>query len=238
MSAKTPPCERCHSKNTYQDHNGVVPVVACLMCGHRSGEQIIVSVSDGEKLDRHECDNCGRAMVLRQGLCGTCGRAAHGLKGEDREEALDMIKARIEFDDIRWGGHIRAGKTKLIDHEKEEPKMPTKKPCSNCGRELGLVGNLCSTCRKAAKGKLAGEQRDQALAVIKIRIANGEIRARGGKKAEVEHPAASLGTLLVSERAGREIPITLRLTIEIGIRIMGITQAEAYGTASKGQVQG
>jgi len=211
----------------------MVPVVACLKCGHRSGDKIVVATGDDENLGRGECDNCGRVMLLHQDLCSTCGRAAQGLTGNARDKALAIIKARIEFGDVKSGGYRRVEKSKITDNGEGELKME-KKPCSNCRRTLTLVGNLCSVCRKAAKGK-DGEARTTALAEIKTRIDNGDIRARGGKMPHVEEGAGNHGklplefpeTLLISEPEGHEIPIKLKLTIEIGIRITGISQAEA-----------
>ena len=148
---KTPPCEKCGSKNTYRDNDGIGPVVACLMCGKRSGAQIFV--------------------------------------------------------------------TKVREEEE-----PMKKPCVNCERVMWIVRDeLCSLCARASEGK-EGAEKDAALAKAKERIASGKLR-----KSEGRAPAGNIpGTVeLTASPEDRVIPVTLRLTIEIGIRVTGITQAEA-----------
>ena len=120
-------------------------------------------------MKRGTCENCGRPDIgiVSGGKCKVCYGAQKGLTGEEKEKALAEARERIQ------GGKLRSRKT-----EKRET-------CSNCERpgiKPGSTG-LCNVCYRAQKG-LEGEEREKALAEIKRKIQNGEIRllGRGGRK--------------------------------------------------------
>lgn len=128
--------------------------------------------------------------------------------------------------------------------EKKEKLMSKKGQCANCKRELHIIGNnCCFVCYKAGKG-LAGEEKAAALAAVKEKIESGEV---GKGKYKVTHrgkpnkpwivdappdttapkPSASFfpksASMQIQEGAPVEIPVTIRLTIEIGVRFAGVS---------------
>jgi hypothetical protein len=168
------------------------------MCGHRSGTGIVLTPELEATWGLKRCDNCGREMQLSSKLCSLCQKAACNKTGEAREAALAEIKERIDNGEVGRG--VRWSARRM-----EETMARKKEPCGNCGRVMAIAGG----------GGIAG-----ALAEVKKHIASGELGKRKAQAAE----APIVGELVV-DAPGREIPVTLRLTIEIGIRITGITQA-------------
>lgn len=131
----------------------------------------------------------------------------------------------------------------IITESKEEEDMK-REPCTNCGREMVIIsGGRCSTCFNASKG-LIGEAKDKALAEIKARIENGEVKTRGisGRSRLPDQPPAPGSEKPAAESLPREIfpghffsatleqtaeparivPITLQLAIEITIKVNGV----------------
>jgi hypothetical protein len=110
----------------------------------------------------------------------------------------------------------------------------------------------CFICAKASAG-LTGPAKDAALAEIKKKIEAGEIgpghRRSSPPKTEQAHPEKGLkprtartgeplpdvdrsayppGAVQLGEIPGpTEIPVTIRLMVEISVRVMGLTTAEA-----------
>lgn len=72
---------------------------------------------------RRPCGNCGRVMnIIGFDLCVMCYRAAHGLTGTARADALAETKRRIDAGEVRRGGR-GLGKAKKVEGEaKEEQK--------------------------------------------------------------------------------------------------------------------
>ena len=127
--------------------------------------------------------------------------------------------------------------------------MAGKGICKNCGRERSIVAQgFCFVCRDVSRN-LEGEERAAALAAVKARIENGEIGVgkrrppalrRPGKKpaARAKTPAiasaketapalsapkpshAAQGDILRQDVP--EIPVTIRINIEIGVRLIGV----------------
>ena len=116
-----------------------------------------------------------------------------------------------------------------------------KKPCANCKRDKSIVaGGHCFLCYKAAKGK-SGDELISALTEIKRKIDNGEVN-RGGRRERPRKNSASppalpikgrviigklgkggsRGLLLEATEEQTIIPVTLRLTVEIAVRVNGI----------------
>ncbi|MHB8772978.1 MAG: hypothetical protein ACYC7J_18440 [Syntrophales bacterium] len=110
--------------------------------------------------------------------------------------------------------------------------------CRNCGRDKVCVcAGLCNICYHAASGK-SGEARDTALAEVKQKIAAGEIRSREQKQKAVaappgpaQPPAESRPAVAYPKPAEvhlagespRVVPVTLRLAIEITVRVATVT---------------
>ena len=56
------------------------------------------------------CTNCHRPLGLVGGLCYTCRKTAHGLKGQARAEALQEAKRRIAAGEVVRGKSARSRK--------------------------------------------------------------------------------------------------------------------------------
>jgi hypothetical protein len=132
-----------------------------------------------------------------------------------------------------------------LKKEGEGMNMGVRKPCENCKRVLSVVEKgRCSVCAKAGRGK-SGDELIAALATIKGKIERGEIkrnnlsgRTPGRPRKSSASPSAlpNIGTEIVGkigERLERGvlleateqqtiIPVTLRLTVEIAVRVNGI----------------
>lgn len=105
--------------------------------------------------------------------------------------------------------------------------------CKNCGRERFLIAGLCGTCLKAARG-LKGEDREKALADVKERIASGDVcKGRVRKTVKTDAPAQPIPDPAPSRldpipapaqlpvgMPGSEIPVTIRLQLEIAVRVV------------------
>ncbi len=101
-----------------------------------------------------------------------------------------------------------------------------KGPCRNCGRVKTILSDkLCSVCYGVAGG-LSGEAKEKALIEINQRIQNGEIKTRGRKGHDKEKPLKKVETkprdLLLDDPIPREIPVTIRLTIDVNFRVNGV----------------
>lgn len=165
--------------------------------------------------------------------CGQCGSA--GLyRDEDRLNGMAWIACMICGN--RWPGGLepvkaaKSGKKRAITAEKEHIAMGNKRGvCSNCGRALLLVGNLCHTCYSRARG-LNGESRDEALQSVRDQLAAG-LKRRDQKSIpaspqEEKYPVTEErieGQLLQTADPQTVIPVTLRLTVEIAVRVSGIS---------------
>jgi len=116
----------------------------------------------------------------------------------------------------------------------ERKEMAMKRKCANCQREKAVVKDgMCFTCNKAGKGK-TGEERDKALVDVRTRIKNGGLRHTGGGGKSKRTPPAGLppseavaaALSVIPEKTGTQeqtvIPVTLRLTVEIAVRVTGI----------------
>ena len=125
-------------------------------------------------------------------------------------------------------------------------RFERKRGCSNCRRDKTIVSDgLCIVCMRAARGK-TGEERVAALAEVKRKIDSGEIKTRKGKHNAASAPIAptkpaapdqpptpegakhARGTrpyslpeemLSPSGAAPQIVPVTLRLAIEISVRV-------------------
>jgi predicted RNA-binding Zn-ribbon protein involved in translation (DUF1610 family) len=138
------------------------------------------------------------------------------------------------------GRVLEMAKADVIIKESKEEDMK-RGLCANCGRERGIIsGGRCSTCVNASKG-LIGEAKDKALAEIKARIENGEVKTRGtagrrrlpaqppapgGEKPAVQYPSERVppdhffsAILEQTAEPARIVPVTLQLAIEITVRI-------------------
>ena len=121
--------------------------------------------------------------------------------------------------------------------EMADSRFERKRGCSNCRRDKTIVsGGLCIVCMRAARGK-TGEERVAALAEVKRKIDSGEIKTRKGKHNTASAPIAptkpALAPRLNPERrigwdvatdpkdtkTPQIVPVTLRLAIEISVRI-------------------
>jgi len=140
------------------------------------------------------CRNCGRVLtILRDGCCWTCWRAGKGLVGKEKEAALAAIKEKIERGLIYCGGHRR---------------KQTSAPAAPAAKE-----------REAAPEKPALKAPVPASAAKGARVA-----VPGGTLPDVARSAYPPGAVTLADLpAAREIPITVRLTIEVGIRIVGVS---------------
>jgi ribosomal protein S27E len=139
-------------------------------------------------------------------LCASCSNAINGLNAKDAKTTLAEMKEHFAGKGKLGAGPVAKGsqapkKPKVEGKAKTDPesgaiasagvqdigakvegkqKQSRKRPCSNCGRTLFIVGGgRCFTCHKAA-GKLQGPALDAALAEVKRRIDAGEIcKGRG-----------------------------------------------------------
>lgn len=119
----------------------------------------------------------------------------------------------------------------LIRFRKGEEMAPHRpKPCENCGRIKALLHGLCTVCGRV--GDLEGQERADALTAIKERIERGEVKTRGRRPKEHEGhvvkpggPEAKLANIqpqIVFPKY-QEIPLTIRLTIDVTVRVNGVT---------------
>jgi len=159
--------------------------------------------------------------------CGDCNQGAELEKGHVIPAPQNVIPAE-------------AG----IRNKTKGEKVMQKKACANCKRVMSIVKEgRCFICAKAAEGK-----RDEALVAalvdVRERIQSGNIR-RGGSRPRTEDrpsapesskerfPAAAVpapvpaGILLQGKpdetsEPQTVIPVTLRLTVEIAVRVNGI----------------
>jgi hypothetical protein len=108
-----------------------------------------------------------------------------------------------------------------------EDVMAVKRACKNCAREMTIVGKgLCFTCSAAGKG-LEGPKLDAALDAVKEKIASGGLRKGGRNKAdriqETDSPETIHSPIVkFHPQPAQEIPVTIRLTIEVDLRVTGV----------------
>lgn len=164
---------------------------------------------------------------MKPPACPKCG--SQGLfRDDDRVNGLVAIACRFCGHRIYPGGGVA-----VIENE-EEAMSKEKKPCRNCGRVLTIIGDgCCFVCYKAGKW-LAGEEKERALAAVKARIQatgghlRGRRKQRKAKQSAAAAPVGAVGILLepepgMCERIAepvREIPIAVKLSIEIAVRLV------------------
>ena len=113
--------------------------------------------------------------------------------------------------------------------------MARKGKCRNCGRVITLIADdCCGTCSKAGEG-FTGKEKEAALAAIKQKIESGAIKPRGRgynlphevpvrpvpapEKSPIAVPYGEAPVLKVPAAPPPEIPVTLRLTVEVCVRV-------------------
>ena len=153
------PCDKCGSKSLYRDYDHVHGVcdIVCRICGKRwpVGADPHLSTILRQQQEEKDMEKGPLPAGLREVL-------QSGKMELENQEILQLLK-----------------KEKGPSPEAATSKKPRRRPCSNCGRNLFIVGHdRCFTCDRAA-GKLKGEALTAALVEIKRRIDAGEI-VRGG----------------------------------------------------------
>jgi len=211
-------CGKCRSKGLYRDDHFSVGdyAIVCPICGNRfyPGAGRLAA---------------GIAPVMTN-MEAKAAKPAVVVSGHFKQERTANILT----------GQARLAAEKRI--KKGEIEMASKKPqpCENCGRIKSIVGGgFCWSCYRAAKGR-DGDNRTAALAEIKARINRGEIKqgVHGKKKTSSAAPKARVGesssplppartitaddvdyrTATLTEP--RSIPVIVKLTIEVGIRLV------------------
>ena len=125
----------------------------------------------------------------------------------------------------------------LVRLKREVEMAPHRpKPCENCGRVKTLLHGLCGICGRAAKG-LEGLALIKALDDVKGMLERGETTPRGRKPKRTEKVApppeekktpedfkawARDGFRPVQVQGPHEIPLTIRLTIDVTVRVNGV----------------
>jgi hypothetical protein len=157
----------------------------------------------------------------------------------------DVVTHNRSIACLKCGNRWPGGVAFYMDGKREDEEMAARRECNNCRRVMQIVRDgLCGTCNHAA-GDLEGEERQRALAAVKERIARGDVKTRGSKPCKAgagDAPPPAKPTpvkLSVSAKSvpqigpmepaseifqvlPREIPVIVRLELEIGIRFMGI----------------
>lgn len=140
------------------------------------------------------CDNCKREITIQaSGLCSVCCAAARGKGGEVRSAALQSAKERILAGNLRGCGKNKKSQTGT---------KPVKAAIS--GKEP--VTATTSPAPEAASIPTPEQQSKAAAAVSRIANHGGGIWVEGNllcRDGQVEHV----------------IPVTLRLTVEIDVRM-------------------
>lgn len=134
-----------------------------------------------------------------------CGKCRSTALHRDDDEANGHVFIACIMCGNRWPGGpapIIVGCVSTHQKPKEEPMI---KICKNCNRTKSIVkGGLCYVCNNAGKGK-TGEERTAALAEIKRKIENGEVKA--WNKRSKEKPAPVVKAALengTARRRGRQ----------------------------------
>lgn len=184
-------------------------------------------------MKRPLCPRCGSNGLYRDDdpvtgvmtvACQICGHRI--FPGADPELSKAIVKAREE-------------------RNKEEEEPMQKRGCTNCKRDKATIRGLCMTCIRGAIGT-EGPARVAALAEVKRKIETGEIQSRVyNKKAAAHppgpatHPASApvisipipwsvggplppVGETQELREAPAVVPVTLRLAIEITVKVNGV----------------
>lgn len=187
---------------------------------------------------RPHCLRCGSANVHRDDdeLIGRASIACFKC-GNRQYQGTDYVGFEMRED----------GSSPAPSTNREVDVMAAKGNCSNCGREMTIVGNdRCFVCYTAGKG-LVGTPLDAALAAVKEKIASGGLRRGGRSKAATIPESSSPQTTPLSKaratvirnqqnqlsekgvhsaiefhkQSPQENPVTIRLTIEVDVRVTG-----------------
>jgi len=225
-------CGKCGSAGLYRDDDFAVGdfAIVCRICGNRwypgAGR---LSSCIAPVMAKTEAETSIKPATATVSLHFEQGRMANILTGP-----ASMAPA------------------KRIEKREKTVADNRKRACANCGRVRFIIGaGMCWICCQAAKG-LDGDERAAALAEIKAKIESGEVgwgkHGKGGpKRAQAvkdpaiappgwkapRPPAAQTDALKPVKRDGsltladmlapQQIPVTIRLTIEVGIRLVGVT---------------
>jgi hypothetical protein len=169
---------------------------------------------------RPHCLRCGSASVGRDDDLIN-GRASIGCMMCGNRQYRDTDYVGFE---MREEGSRPAPLT-----NREANIMSAKRACGNCGRMMAIVGkDRCFVCYAAGKG-LEGPAQDAAYAAVKEKIFSGGLR-RGGRSKSAEIPEAAppetvhSPTIKFRPQTAQEIPVTIRLTIEVDLRVTGASR--------------
>jgi hypothetical protein len=195
-----------------------------------AGRAMVQTVKGGAMSEMMVCEK----MHARIPVATCAGRQTKGIV-VDRQVLSPVYSIPDECRDCEAGCATLAGtppKTK-----EESMKQPRKRPCANCGRVMCVVGdNCCCVCYHAGKGK-EGEIKAAALAAVKEKIESGRLKRSGGsgrRKAAPAGTAKNTGDPIYLDPDHRghlrqipvgtpaDIPVTIRLMVEISVRVASI----------------
>lgn len=143
------PVSTCLSRQRVAEANvakGMITFTNCVDCEEgRKMRDGVRAMDAGEKPKtvRGTCGNCTRKNITikKGGLCGSCSHAAGNLRGEAREQALAMIRRRIENKVMLHGDYSRRKKVVPPSQKENTSTAPPKSTPRRGVIQIHFLGN-------------------------------------------------------------------------------------------------
>ena len=148
------------------------------------------------------CRNCKRELtIVADGLCFLCRTATKGKQGAEKETALAAVRARVDAGDVQKSG--KSGRR-------------SRRPLPHSPAVTELLADAVALRKQLGLPPVAPAPEND---VFDVGMSGNQISTSSGDAPE---GIVIEGVAAMSSEPQTVIPVTLRLTVEIAVRVSGI----------------